>query len=105
MTWQQGHATIVMLINRGHLEQISGQASNGGYLLQQGRQRIASANSIVETGRVSAYNLAYDGARQAVTALLIGRGLRYASYSAGGSWRGPSGPRTSRGPSRSVSAG
>ena len=30
---------------------------------------------------------------------------RRASYSAGGSWRGPSAPRNSRGPSRSISSG
>jgi hypothetical protein len=76
MSWRQGHATIVLLINRGHLEQISGQAANGDYLIGQARQRIASANSILQFDRVSAYNLAYDGTRQAATALLIQQGLR-----------------------------
>jgi hypothetical protein len=76
MSWQQGHATIVVLINRGHLEQISGQAANGDYLIGQARQRITSANSILQVDRVSAYNLAYDGTRQAATALLIQQGLR-----------------------------
>jgi uncharacterized protein (UPF0332 family) len=76
MSWRQGHATIVLLVNRGHLEQISGQAANGDYLIGQARQRIASANSILQFDRVSAYNLAYDGTRQAATALLIQQGLR-----------------------------
>jgi hypothetical protein len=76
MSWQQGQATIVLLINRGHLEQISGQAANGDYLIGQARQRIASANSILQIDRVGAYNLAYDGTRQAATALLIQQGLR-----------------------------
>lgn len=76
MSWQQGHETIVMLINHGHLEQISGAAANGKYLIDQARQRISTANSILEIDRVSAYNLAYDGIRQAATALLIQQGLR-----------------------------
>jgi ABC-type xylose transport system substrate-binding protein len=76
MSWRQGHATIVQLVNRGHLEQISGQAANGDYLIGQARQRIASANSILQIDRVGAYNLAYDGTRQAATALLIQQGLR-----------------------------
>jgi uncharacterized protein (UPF0332 family) len=76
MSWQQGHEAVVLLINRGHLEQISGEAANGDYLIGQARQRIATANSILEIDRVSAYNLAYDGVRQAATALLIQQGLR-----------------------------
>jgi uncharacterized protein (UPF0332 family) len=76
MSWRQGHATIALLVNRGHLEQISGQAANGDYLIGQARQRIASANSILQIDRVGAYNLAYDGTRQAATALLIQQGLR-----------------------------
>ena len=76
MSWRQGHATIVLLVNRGHLEQISGRAANGDYLIGQARQRIASANSILQIDRVGAYNLAYDGIRQAATALLVQQGLR-----------------------------
>lgn len=76
MRWQQGHETVALLINRGHLEQISGEAANGDYLIGQARQRIATASSILEIDRVSAYNLAYDGVRQAATALLIQQGLR-----------------------------
>jgi uncharacterized protein (UPF0332 family) len=76
MSWQQGRETVVQLINRRHLEQIGGEAANGDYLIGQARQRIATAYSILEIDRVSAYNLAYDGVRQAATALLIQQGLR-----------------------------
>jgi uncharacterized protein (UPF0332 family) len=76
MSWQQGRETVVQLINRRHLEQIGGEAANGEYLIGQARQRIATAYSILEIDRVSAYNLAYDGVRQAATALLIQQGLR-----------------------------
>jgi hypothetical protein len=76
VSWQQGHDTIVVLIKRGHLEQISGDAANGGFLIEQARQRLATATAILNVDPVSAYNIAYDGARQAVTALLIQQGLR-----------------------------
>lgn len=76
MSWQQGCDTIVLLINRGHLEQISGEAANGQYLITQAHKRLASATTVMTVDPVSAYNLAYDGARQAATALLIQQGLR-----------------------------
>lgn len=76
MSWKQGHAKIVELIGRGHIDRISGQAANGNYLIGQARQRVTTANSILKVDLVSAYNLAYDGARQAATALLIQQGLR-----------------------------
>lgn len=76
MSWKQGHATVALLIDRGHLEQISGRAANGDYLISQARQRVTTANRILQVDRVSAYNLAYDGTRQAATALLIQQGLR-----------------------------
>ncbi|MBS4730567.1 hypothetical protein MSM1_20335 [Mycobacterium sp. SM1] len=76
MSWQQGRDTIVLLIRRGHLEQISGDAANGGYLIQQARQRLTTATTLLNVDPVSAYTIAYDSARQAVTALLIQQGLR-----------------------------
>lgn len=76
MSWKQGHTTIAELLDRGHLEQITGQAANGHYLMGQARQRVTTATSILQADRISAYNLAYDGTRQAATALLIQQGLR-----------------------------
>lgn len=75
MSWQPGNATIRDLIKQGHLEQISGQGADGTYLISQARQRITTARPILETDPISAYNLAYDGTRQAATALLIQQGL------------------------------
>lgn len=76
MSWKQGNHKVAHLISLGHLEQISGQAANGGYLISQARQRVASAKRILTLDLVGAYNLAYDGTRQAATALLIQQGLR-----------------------------
>lgn len=76
MTWKQGHATITELLAVGHLARISGDAANGDYLLEQGRQRIASAHTIAASDPVGAFELAYDGVRQAAVALLAQQGLR-----------------------------
>ncbi len=45
MTWMAGHTTITELLAVGHLARISGDAANGDYLLEQGRQRLARCNS------------------------------------------------------------
>jgi hypothetical protein len=76
VSWQQGHETITLLIRQGHLERISGEAANGQYLIDQARQRITTAATILEADPVSAYNIAYDGVRQAATGLLVQQGLR-----------------------------
>jgi hypothetical protein len=76
MSWQQGRETIAYLISRGHLEHISGHAANGQYLITQVHQRLSSASTIADDDPAGAYNLAYDGVRQAATALLIQQGLR-----------------------------
>lgn len=76
MSWRQGHETITLLLRQGHLEQISGEAANGQYLIDQARQRITTAATILEADPASAYNIAYDGVRQAATALLVQQGLR-----------------------------
>lgn len=60
----------------GHLACISGDAANGYYLLEQGRQRLASARPIAGTDPVGAFELTYDGVRQAAVALLAQQGLR-----------------------------
>ncbi|MBU8840226.1 MULTISPECIES: hypothetical protein [Mycobacteriaceae] len=76
MTWMAGHTTITELLAVGHLARISGDAANGDYLLEQGRQRLASARVIAGTDPVGAFELAYDGVRQAAVALLAQQGLR-----------------------------
>ena len=43
--WTAGHAQIAALVERRHLEQVSGDAANGTYLLQQARQRLAGARA------------------------------------------------------------
>lgn len=74
--WQPGRAEIAALIQRRHLERITGDAADGEYLLQQARQRLAGARAALKADHIGAFELAYDGTRQALTGLLIQQGLR-----------------------------
>lgn len=74
--WKTGQAEIAALVDRGHLEQVSGDAANGAYLLQQARQRLAGARAALAADHIGAFELAYDATRQALTALLLQQGLR-----------------------------
>lgn len=74
--WKTGHAQIAALIERRHLERVSGEAANGAYLLEQARQRLAGARAALSADHIGAFELAYDATRQAVTALLVQQGLR-----------------------------
>lgn len=75
-SWKHGHNTIADLIQRGHLERITGDAANGNYLLEQARRRLAGAHAAHPADHVGAFELAYDSTRQALTALLAQQGLR-----------------------------
>jgi uncharacterized protein (UPF0332 family) len=74
--WQPGREIIATLIDRKHLERISGEAANGDHLLRQARERLAGARAAMDADRVGAFVLAYDSMRQAVTAVLVQQGLR-----------------------------
>ncbi|EHB48783.1 hypothetical protein MycrhDRAFT_5624 [Mycolicibacterium rhodesiae JS60] len=74
--WAMGRDKIAELLGKRHLEQISGAAANGEFLLKQARTRLAGARAAKEADPAGAFALAYDGMRQAVTALLIQQGLR-----------------------------
>lgn len=74
--WKAGRAQIAALLERRHLEQVSGDAANGSYLLQQARQRLAGAHAARSADHIGGFELAYDATRQAVTALLVQQGLR-----------------------------
>jgi len=74
--WTAGHAEIAALIQRKHLERITGDAANGTYLLEQARQRLGGAHAAATADHIGAFELAYDATRQAVTALLVQQGLR-----------------------------
>ncbi|MBU8820325.1 HEPN domain-containing protein [Mycolicibacterium goodii] len=74
--WKPGRETIAALIDRRHLERISGDAANGTYLLREATRRLSGARAALDADPAGAFALAYDALRQAVTAVLVQQGLR-----------------------------
>jgi hypothetical protein len=74
--WLRGADEIRALLASGDLQQLTGAAADGRHLLHRAETTLATARSIVSTDPDSAFVLAYDAARQALTALLAHQGLR-----------------------------
>lgn len=74
--WARGEAEVEALIASQELQRLTGDAANGERLLDKAGTTLSTARSAVETDPDSAFVLAYDGARQALTALLAHQGLR-----------------------------
>lgn len=64
------------MIEQGELQQLMGAAANGEQLLAKAVTTAQTAQSIVEADPDSAFVLAYDAARHALTAILAHQGLR-----------------------------
>lgn len=74
--WKIGEAEIEALTSAGELQKLTGEAANGELLLAKASTTLATARSAVESDPDSAFVLAYDASRQALTALLAHQGLR-----------------------------
>ena len=74
--WKPGEAEVEALIAAGELQKLTGEAANGARLLTKAAVTLATARSAAERDPDSAFVLAYDAARQAMTALLAHQGLR-----------------------------
>jgi len=74
--WQRGEAEIEALVGGGDLQKLVGQAANGQPLLNKSKVTVETARLVVDQDPDSALVLAYDAARQALTALLTHQGLR-----------------------------
>jgi hypothetical protein len=74
--WKRGEAEIEALIVAGNLQQLTGEAANGRRLLKKAAVTLETAKTAIERDPDSAFVLAYDASRQAVTALLAHQGLR-----------------------------
>jgi hypothetical protein len=74
--WMRGQAEIEALIASGDLQKLTGAAANGERFLKKAVVTLETARSAVERDPDSAIVLAYDAARQALTALLAHQGLR-----------------------------
>ena len=74
--WKIGEAEVEALLASGDLQKLTGDAATGEHLLAKATTTLATAESAVATDPDSAFVLAYDAARQALTALLAHEGLR-----------------------------
>jgi hypothetical protein len=63
-------------LRQGDLQKLTGEASNGERLLEKVVVALGTARLAIERDPDSAIVLAYDAARQALTALLAHQGLR-----------------------------
>jgi len=74
--WKLGEAEVEALIGSGELQKLTGDAANGERLLVKAAVTLNTARTAIERDPDSAFVLAYDAARQALTGLLAHQGLR-----------------------------
>lgn len=74
--WTKGESDIAALIAASELQKLTGDAANGERLLKKAAVTVRTARSAIESDPDSAFVLAYDSARQALTAVLAHQGLR-----------------------------
>ncbi len=74
--WARGEADVEALIAAGDLQKLTGDAANGERFLVKAAVTLETARSATERDPDSAFVLAYDASRQALTALLAHQGLR-----------------------------
>jgi HEPN domain-containing protein len=74
--WKRGEAEVEALIAAGDLQKLTGEAASGERLLEKAATTLETARTAIERDPDSAFVLAYDAARQALTALLAHQGLR-----------------------------
>jgi HEPN domain-containing protein len=74
--WNRGAADIEALVKAGHLQTVTGAAASGERLLEKAHVTLETATLAVKRDPDSSFVLAYDAARQALTALLAHQGLR-----------------------------
>jgi HEPN domain-containing protein len=74
--WQLGQAEVEGLVAAGDLQKLTGEAANGERFIEKAAVTLETARTATDRDPDSAFVLAYDAARQALTALLAHQGLR-----------------------------
>src|SRR5680860_1440219 len=74
--WKRGEVDVEALVAGGDVQKLTGDAANGERLLEKAAVTLKTARSAIERDPDSAFVLAYDASRQALTALLAHQGLR-----------------------------
>jgi hypothetical protein len=76
LTWVRGRARIEQLLADRELEIVTASKTHAGRLVDEAERHLASAKLITQEDPTGAYQLAYDAARKACSALLAVQGLR-----------------------------
>jgi hypothetical protein len=74
--WNQGSERIEQLLADGRLQQVPASRDHADFLVGQARRHAAAAAAIATIDPAGAYQLSYDAARKALTAVLENQGLR-----------------------------
>lgn len=74
--WTRGEADVQALLAAVELQKLTGAAANGERLVARASLTLETAGTALASDPNSAFVLAYDAARQALTALLAHQGLR-----------------------------
>ena len=74
--WKRGESEVEALVASGDLQKLTGEAANGKRLMDKAAVTLETARSAMKRDPDSAFVLAYDASRQALTALLAHQGLR-----------------------------
>ena len=76
MPWELGRETIERLLDDGRMERVVSSEDLADRLMDDATAHIESADAIQAVDPTGAYQLAYDAARKACSALLALQGLR-----------------------------
>lgn len=76
MPWERGRAAIERLLEESELELVAPSSDLATRLMDDAAAHLESANAIKAVDPTGAYQLAYDAARKACSALLALQGLR-----------------------------
>ncbi len=76
MRWDQGRATVEGMITRGEIERVPASRAHADLLMGQANQHIHAAKAVESIDPTGAYQLLYDAARKALSAVLENQGLR-----------------------------
>ncbi|MFF2299177.1 hypothetical protein [Arthrobacter sp. NPDC058127] len=76
LRWDEGRAAVDELLRARKLEQVSASEEMAEYLLSVAAKHIESASLIAESDPMGSYQMSYDGARKALSAVLQIQGLR-----------------------------
>ena len=76
MTWERGRAAIEAQVASGELEVVTASDELAQRFLTEATAHLKSARAISASDSAGAYQLAYDAARKACSALLAAQGLR-----------------------------